>query len=40
MSSTERGEKEEPVLLGQWYRDRLQREQKTDTSEDRMSQRM
>ena len=34
----ERGE--EAVLLGQLYRDRLQRENKLDTGEDRMSQRM
>ena len=29
---------EEAVLLGQLYKDRLQRENKLDTDEDRMSQ--
>lgn len=31
-------EREEAVLLGQFYKDRLQRENKLDTDEDRMSQ--
>ena len=34
------GEREKTVLLGQLYRDRLQRETKLDISEYRMSQRM
>ena len=35
-----REEEKEAVLLGEFYRDRLQRENKLDTGEDRMSQRM
>ena len=42
--STERKQrplkKEEAILHGQLYSNRLQRENKLDTSEDRMSQRM
>jgi hypothetical protein len=38
-SSIEKKRKE-AVLLGQLYRDRLQRENKLDTGEDRMSQGM
>ena len=36
----EKEEREEAVLPGQLYRDRLQRENKLDRSEDRKSQRM
>ena len=36
----EREGKKEAVLLGQLYRDRLQRENKLDTDEDNTSQRM
>ena len=36
---TER-QRDRAALLGQLYRDRLQRENKLDTGEDRMSQRM
>ena len=35
-----REEEKEAVLQGEFYRDRLQRENKLDTGEDRMSQRM
>ena len=36
---TEKEERKEAVLLGQLYRDRLQRENKLDTGEDRLNQR-
>ena len=35
-----REERKKAVLLGQFYRDRLQRENKLDTGEDRTSQRI